>query len=266
MVTIYNNTLSERASRVFQYYSKGGFVDFRQSHHFLPVTSERIFHLHASPVLNDCLYRNMHRFEKLVVVDLDEVIMPQHVYSLAEMLQQVEEQEGVKQPHPARGYSFRNNYMFLDLPPDESEVLAMLKYRLEVQPSPKGYSTKSIIDPQACTHMHNHYCWAHTKLHRYEFVIQWLRALVQIARGLVFDSPRASFSSSTANVGARGLVGKGVGPESERSGVPQQVISKTLGHVSHPPLLLSELVARLVKSLVQKARGLRFDSRLHGHE
>jgi Glycosyltransferase family 92 len=28
--------------------------------------------------------------------------------------------------------------------------------------SPPGYSVKSIIDPQACVNMHNHYCWSVT--------------------------------------------------------------------------------------------------------
>jgi len=28
--------------------------------------------------------------------------------------------------------------------------------------SPPGYSVKSIIDPQACVNMHNHYCWSYT--------------------------------------------------------------------------------------------------------
>jgi len=32
----------------------------------------------------------------------------------------------------------------------------------QVALSPAGYSVKSIINPQACIHMHNHYCWGIT--------------------------------------------------------------------------------------------------------
>ena len=36
-------------------------------------TSPRQFSLHKSPTINDCLYRNMYRFQHISVIDFDEV-------------------------------------------------------------------------------------------------------------------------------------------------------------------------------------------------
>jgi len=37
-----------------------------------------------------------------------------------------------------------------------------LRYRRRAPLSGYGYAVKSIIDPQACQQMHNHYCWSVT--------------------------------------------------------------------------------------------------------
>ena len=167
LVTIYNNTISDPTARVFQYYKSKGFVDFRQSHNFIPYRYEQTIHLHMSPVINDCIYRNMHRFGKLLIIDLDELIMPQNGFTLSDLVQEIEQTQGRAAHHPARSYAFRNIYMFFNSPPDmtQPESLVTLRYRNQAKPSPKGYSTKSMIDPQACTRMHNHYCWGFTKLY-----------------------------------------------------------------------------------------------------
>ena len=162
-VTVYNNSLAAPSAAVFRHYADEGFVDFRQSHNFVHDGSETAIHLHMSPVINDCMYRNMHRFEKIVVVDLDEMIVPRQHGSLAAMLAAV---DGVTSRGATshRSYTFRNIYFFLDQPPDErmSRHLATMRYRRRLPPSPEGVSIKSIIDPQECTNMHNHYCWGYT--------------------------------------------------------------------------------------------------------
>ena len=166
-VVIYNNSLSAEASRVFQYYDSIGFVDFRQSWNFVPDPGEVTIHMHMSPVINDCIYRNMYSTKKIVVTDLDELIIPQNKYNYHEMLKEIDEkQEGTT--HPARQYMFRNAYFFFDIPHvDESapKHLKTLRHKWRLPPSAYGYSTKSIISPLACTNMHNHYCWGSTKLY-----------------------------------------------------------------------------------------------------
>jgi len=48
-----------------------GFVELRRSDYIADGPSQ--FLLHGAPVINDCIYRNMHRFRHILVVDYDEV-------------------------------------------------------------------------------------------------------------------------------------------------------------------------------------------------
>ncbi len=166
-VTIYNNSLEAEPSRIFQYYDDLGFIDFRQSHSFVDDPGELTQHMHMSPVINDCMYRNMHRYRKIVVTDLDELIVPRTTNNYADMLSEIDKVQA--SAHPAKHYVFQNDYFFFDIPgcedPKQSKHLQTLHFRKRLPPSPRGYSVKSMIDPQACTNMHNHYCWGLTKLY-----------------------------------------------------------------------------------------------------
>ena len=164
-VGIYNNTLGSEASRIFQYYDSHGFVDFRQSWNFLSDPGVLTSHLHWSPVINDCIYRNMYSFNKIIVIDLDEIILPKNVYNLSQLLLDIDKNQ-VQNDHPARSYTFRNDYFFYDIRRKDDSMpkyIKMLTHRWRLPPSNQGYSAKSIISPLACTHMHNHYCWGYTK-------------------------------------------------------------------------------------------------------
>ena len=159
MVTIYNNSLDARSSRVFQHYANEGFVDFRHSYSFVPDPGELTIHMHMSPVINDCILRNMHKCNKIVVTDLDEMVVPRNHLTYKDLIQEIDKAQW--DSHPARSYTFRNSYFFLNIPGDEEqpEKLVTLRHRKRMPASPPGYSVKSIIDPQACTNMHNHFCW-----------------------------------------------------------------------------------------------------------
>ena len=165
-VGVYNNALGPEAYRVFQYYDTKGFVDLRQSWNFLPDPGLLTSHLHWTPVINDCIYRNLYSFNKILVIDVNEVILPKHAYSLSELLSDIDNYQ-VLSTHPARSYTFRNNYFFFDMPQDSTmpKHIRMLGRRWRLPPSGQGHSAKSIISPLACTHMHNHYCWGYTKQH-----------------------------------------------------------------------------------------------------
>ena len=159
--------MSEATGRLLQYYDKTGIVDFRQSHNFIPVDSFKNINLHGGPVINDCMYRNMYRFRKMLVLDFDEFFIPQNQMNLSAMLTEVETTQALK-PHAARSYTFRNVFMFADFVSDDSEELITLRHRMQVEPSLKGWWTKSIIDPQACINMHNHNCRGFTPLYNTE--------------------------------------------------------------------------------------------------
>ena len=61
-VTVYNNSLSDDVSAVFLHYQKVGYVDFRQAPNIIDHPSEFMILMNMSPAINDCLYRNMYRY------------------------------------------------------------------------------------------------------------------------------------------------------------------------------------------------------------
>ena len=66
LVVVYNSSLEEESARVFKFYDEvEGFVDFRQSHSFIMDHETKPFHIQMTPVINECMYRNMHRFKKV---------------------------------------------------------------------------------------------------------------------------------------------------------------------------------------------------------
>lgn len=169
-VSVYNNSLEAEPARVFQHYDREGFVDFRQSHNFLREGGELTIHMHMSPVINDCMYRNLYKYKKILVADLDEMVVPQTTDNYYDMVVAIEQREAANgNSHPAKHYLFRNNYFFLDTPNGEdrtqSRHLVTLRHRKKVPVSENGYAIKSMIDPIACKNMHNHYCWKSTPLY-----------------------------------------------------------------------------------------------------
>ena len=71
--------LSASARRLLAYYSSvDGLVDLRRTDYIARVpggepSSPDQFWLHLTPVINDCIYRNMFRFQRIAVIDFDEV-------------------------------------------------------------------------------------------------------------------------------------------------------------------------------------------------
>jgi hypothetical protein len=105
-----------------------------------------------------------------------QAIIPQgNTLSLNDLIADIKRRES-SIPIPPKNYIFANNYFFFDYTPvvsiappaikDVREFLAseltVLKFQRKAPLSPYGYSVKSIIDPQACLQMHNHYCWSLT--------------------------------------------------------------------------------------------------------
>ena len=109
----------------------------------------------------------MYRFRRIVVIDFDEFILPLVHTTLTELVANLNQNYSTLADPPAN-YVFRNQYVFLDLPPDDDvpRHLTLLRYRRKAPLSGPGYSVKSIINPQACIAMHNHMCWTATPGYR----------------------------------------------------------------------------------------------------
>ncbi|ELT95423.1 hypothetical protein CAPTEDRAFT_208702 [Capitella teleta] len=157
-VFIYNNSIpaGSKAATVLAYYQRQGFLVLKHSEPFLrtDVTKEGGVLLHMSPVINDCMYRNMHRCQYIMVIDLDEVIVPRQHNDLISMLVQLSLHEHKTQ------HNFRNVYYFLNSSSNEPAESVFLRENFRLETSPPLMSVKSIINPLTCTHMHNHRCWS----------------------------------------------------------------------------------------------------------
>jgi hypothetical protein len=98
-----------------------------------------------------------------MVIDPDEIIMPQLGTSvnLSQLMSRLEQEYSRSRPS---NYVFWNVYHFTDGSPNirESPYLTILRYPMKTPLSEYGRGFKSIIDPRACVHMHNQYCWGVT--------------------------------------------------------------------------------------------------------
>ena len=79
---IYNATMqvSPPVEKVFDYYQKKGLLMMHQQH--LPITGYTSADVAVADIgmrtaLNDCMYRNMYRYNYAVTIDIDEIIVPQ---------------------------------------------------------------------------------------------------------------------------------------------------------------------------------------------
>jgi hypothetical protein len=106
------------------------------------------------------MLRNMYRYRYIVIIDFDEFIIPRLHDNYHNMLAYIDETE--KLPEPWLSYTFRNSYYFLESGPtkEEPKYSRVLRYHSRQNTtSPFLWWSKSIIDPQRCLSVFNHYCW-----------------------------------------------------------------------------------------------------------
>lgn len=160
---------------VLRHYAREGFIELRKTD-ALPVPGRSQYLLHGSPVINDCLYRNMHSFNWILVIDFDEVLVPKNHSNLRELAAHLNKTTSRSSTAGPANYLFLNQYFFLDSDPDskESANYTIIRYRRTAPLSPHGYAMKGYVDPQGCVQMHNHYCMgvaeAFEARNNYEFV------------------------------------------------------------------------------------------------
>lgn len=158
-VGVYDHDLAPGPGlRVLRRYDAEGMVELRKSDP-LPIPGKQQLLLHGTPVINDCMYRYMHSYRWIFVIDFDEVLIPRRSYNLREMVGYLEKMAATKTPPPVN-YLFLNQYYFLDSPPDPAvpDTYTILRYRKTPPTTRQGVAMKSYVDPEKCAQMHNHYC------------------------------------------------------------------------------------------------------------
>ena len=161
-INVYNSSLHIASLEVLKHYLHTGLMWIGQS---APPLNDWCFFcqkLAAIAVLNDCIYRNMYRYEYAVVVDFDEIIVPRlddNYHALINRLSTASLTNAGNSSMPAVDFEFRNAYFFFEFGPFSNQInLFSARYLHRLQPSAIGYSPKSIINPRWCVVMQNHYC------------------------------------------------------------------------------------------------------------
>ncbi|KAJ8882398.1 hypothetical protein PR048_014206 [Dryococelus australis] len=107
---------------------------------------------------NDCLYRNLHSYKYVVLLDEDEVIVPTRGRSWTQLLDAVLPQASGR---VADAICASNAYFFDELEEDGDELprgLHMLRHvRRSWRISPRGYFVKCFHDVKQVLTLHNHY-------------------------------------------------------------------------------------------------------------
>ncbi|XP_063880618.1 uncharacterized protein LOC135111326 [Scylla paramamosain] len=178
-VFVYDLGIHPNISKILKHYESKGKVDVRS----LTLPGEqptarglvrrylqaKIFSKRRNELIpyNDCLYRNMNLYKFIVLIDIDEVIMPRAVPSWKELLEQVAPQVMSGEGHPYASYYARNVY-FLDsmqdkhgLAMDIPRFMHMLQhlYRAANYTPPERF-IKAFHDPQLVLTLHNHFAFS----------------------------------------------------------------------------------------------------------
>jgi len=177
-IFLYNLEVHPNITKVLDYYSNQGLVDVTPLslpgyQPNLPILQ----HMYLKSKLNnkrqnelipynDCLYRNMYRFEYIALLDIDEVIMPLKHNNWDDMMKEVI-QKSLKVKNETRAsWNFRNVYFmdemldanehqhFKDIP----EYLHMMQhvYRSSNYTKPGQY-VKCFHNPEKALILHNHF-------------------------------------------------------------------------------------------------------------
>ena len=110
---------------------------------------------------NDCLYRNLYRYQFVVPLDVDEVLVPLQYRTWAELIDHLEE-VNPRLLHRFASLSVRNVYFFDNLTqtPDQSlpEHFHVLRHtERSSNISGRGLSSKALVSTKGALTVFNHY-------------------------------------------------------------------------------------------------------------
>ena len=162
-VVLYNTSLNPQTSRLLNHYYAMGYLDVRQAWRSVKEFFREEIRLLNNLVLNDCLYRYMHTFRYIMILDPDEVILPRGFSSLPEMI------SNLSHDHPVIAeYHFMHGFFVTEksfgAKPDFTKPAYsyFLRYRYRAPfRSDRVYHTKSIFVADRCLRAFNHYCDLH---------------------------------------------------------------------------------------------------------
>ncbi|KFM72270.1 hypothetical protein X975_10615, partial [Stegodyphus mimosarum] len=157
---LYNHTIGAEVECILKKYEIEGVVTVLPWQ--LDIVSQKEIRTEGLfAALNDCLYRTMYRFRYVLMIDLDEYIIPHKNSSLTVMLEHLNK----KNQERTGAYSFQNAFFYLQWPNDTSssslpyKLLTLQKTIRKSKFHAHKQRSKCIVLPERVVEMGNHFVW-----------------------------------------------------------------------------------------------------------
>lgn len=157
---LYNDTIGPAVNCALQYYIREGIVTV------LPwkldlISQKEIRTEGLFAALNDCLYRTMYRHRYVLMIDLDEYIIPHANTSLTDLISFLQK----KSSHRVGAFSFQNSFFYLHWPNDPNsnglpyQLITLQKTIRKTKLHAHKQRSKCIVLPERVVEMGNHFVW-----------------------------------------------------------------------------------------------------------
>ncbi|XP_063229480.1 uncharacterized protein LOC134534813 [Bacillus rossius redtenbacheri] len=163
--TLYNHTIGPQVACVLEDYVSRGTVTLLPWQ--LNMASQKEIRTEGLfAALNDCLYRSMHRYSYVALVDLDEFIVPRHNDTLQDLIRWLGSRLNTKN---TGSYSFQNAFFYLQWGDDgtalasgdplERSLVTLRKTRRRAKLHPHKQRSKYLCRPERVVEAGNHFVW-----------------------------------------------------------------------------------------------------------
>ncbi|XP_068247662.1 uncharacterized protein [Palaemon carinicauda] len=158
--TLYNHTIGKDVDCILKRYSDLGLINILPWK--LDIKSQKEIRTEGLfAALNDCLYRYMYQYKYILMIDLDEYIVPHTNTSLPELLKYLHTKADAKK---IGAISFQNSFFYLQWPDDPSSaslppLVTLRKTRRRQRFHPHKQRSKYIAVTPFVVEAGNHFVW-----------------------------------------------------------------------------------------------------------
>lgn len=159
---LYNHTVGPEVGCILKKYEAEGIVTVLPWQ--LDIVSQKEIRTEGLfAALNDCLYRTMYRYKYVLMIDLDEYIIPHKNASLRILMTHLGRNH--KSAERTGAYSFQNAFFYLQWPDDEAskslpyKLLTLQKTTRKSKFHAHKQRSKCIVLPERIVEMGNHFVW-----------------------------------------------------------------------------------------------------------
>ena len=159
---IYNSTMTicESVRKVLQYYQDEGLLHIYQQPppllHYSR-TERDVADIAMRTALNDCMYRNMYRYQYAITIDLDEVIVPNRHNNYSAVIDKLEKTNDMEdtKPYTIQALAFFQKFTDTDEKLKSKYPLRTVSYMNAVNDDRK----KTFFNPRLCLGAFSHKCF-----------------------------------------------------------------------------------------------------------